>query len=53
MTTERSTATLVGELRDLQAALARYDDETLCLKLAVMIESRRAEIGARKREGDR
>jgi hypothetical protein len=53
MTPSRTVADIVGELRDLQAALAGYDDETLCCKLALMIESRRAEIAARKREGGR
>jgi hypothetical protein len=44
---------LIGELRDLQAALAKYDDEALCLRLALMIESRRAELRHRKQDGGR
>jgi hypothetical protein len=53
MTPSRTISDIVGELRDLQAALAAYDDETLCTKLMLMVDSRRAEIAARKREGSR
>jgi hypothetical protein len=50
---DRPTARIVGELRDLQMAFNQHSDAVLCAKLLLMIESRRCELRHRKRSDGR
>jgi hypothetical protein len=52
LVSERPIGALRLELADLARALHSYREHVdFCLRLALMVESRRAEIAARRRDG--